>query len=597
MGSRNQPTAAQRQDAEFEATLSQLRTEVQSLEADVRDLHEQLVRIYDRLDQGAAGAGLNIQDLELPPPPPGRPIFERAVKKLFRGSARAVRGVLQAIHPTHVPVHTLHLVRDSREIAGIPTIGGEDEQGEIVISKPESLTLGRQCDVERLFAMESVDAAWVGETFAVRKGLDIRCGRDMLKDLSRIARKAGRPVIAKDLRIDSTAATQIELRPAGRIPAETVWMGGPYVLALPPTTRQAELRLRASLPPAKATSENSSSLVIIDRSLINGLVHRIGAILEACRSEGPTGIISLADPGMPGDRRLDALESSECLTASVGAVLHPSLHPAATVSILRSRAVTTLWAIGDSPQLIRVVRACIEDNPEIRVLWEPISHPQHQLTGASLVIARSEEDRQRLSEVLDGQSVAVAPTPILTTTEHRPTPDANPRHDVKLVLFADDLSPESRPEDAAAVARHLSDHQEIRVLVVGEGSLAGAVHDLGRLFNLESFEVREPTGDISQAVASADVLCLPHDSPLLTPAAAVALQCGVPIATVNGRGELHDAAKKAGLPLTCLGPPGDTRALSESVLTALQQARGPVSHRDVSRQTPAKQQLRALLSP
>ena len=103
----NDPTPDQGDNRRLRATVEQLRGEVRDLESDVRDLHEQLARIYDRLEQGSATSGLNLQDLELPPPLPGPPVFERVARKVFRTAAGAVRGVLNAVRPTHVPIHSL----------------------------------------------------------------------------------------------------------------------------------------------------------------------------------------------------------------------------------------------------------------------------------------------------------------------------------------------------------------------------------------------------------------------------------------------------------------------------------------------------------
>jgi glycosyltransferase involved in cell wall biosynthesis len=598
MGSGEQSTAGEKSGAEVSAKVEQLQGEVRQLEEDVRRLHEQLSLVYDRMQNGATTGGLDIGDLELAPPTPKGPILGRAARKVARASARVVRGVLKSLSPSHVPLHTLRLADEPEALDSLPTIGLGDDH-DVVIDGAAPVA-GRLQDLQRLFALESIDAAVLGETVIRRRGLPPQACRDD-RELARTAAASGRAVIVKDLDRRPGSDPELELQPSGLSGGEKVWHGGPYRVALPKDRRRAELRLRRHLPPGDGETRGSVELlVIVDEPLVNGLELRVGAVVAAAADRGLAPVLlSLAPPGQPGGRRLDAVDRLACRTMAPGATVHPAAHEAVIRSLCESGGPQLVWAIGDGPRLLRMIRICTEARPGLRVLWEPLGIPAAVPPEVGTLLARREGRYDQLSAAFPDTECVLAPTPV-ATSERKPPADESARDDpqMRTVLFAGDLCAESRPEDAVAAARQLRDHESVRVLMAGDGSMRSTVADLARMFQLENFGLVTAEAELEALVAGADVLCVNHESPFLTPAAAAALAWGTPIVAVDVPSELRDLARAVQHPLEIAGAPGDTGSFVRGILAALGRPRAPTCGSAIDAQTAAaRAALSALLRP
>ena len=440
-----QPTAAIR-DRETDAAVEQLRGEVRDLEDDVRRLHEQLARMHARLVPEPGAEELDISQLELAPPRPPRPLFERLVRKLARSAARFIRGAIRALSPSHDPIHRLRLVAGRHAAGTLPSIGAGDDV-DLIVDSPARLSEGRLSDLQLLFASEMIDAACLGCATIRRRTMPAWTGRDDLDGLHRAAIALRRAVVVKDLDMRPASTSDLGLRPAGLGGASHCWRGGPYLVAMPKDQRVAELPVCADLPPADLIPVVGGLLIVIDQPLVNGLERRVGAILEATPNRRGATIVSLAASGQPGGRRLDLLDGPDCRTMSLGATVNSTLFGAIASRIVQTGSFTDLWAIGEGPVLQRFVVSCAAASSTLRVIWEPLREPQQRFAQAAVTVARTAEDRRRWRARWPEHEVVLVPTPAGPTESFVPPAETSRRlPGTRVVLFADDLSPESRPE-------------------------------------------------------------------------------------------------------------------------------------------------------
>jgi glycosyltransferase involved in cell wall biosynthesis len=146
--------------------------------------------------------------------------------------------------------------------------------------------------------------------------------------------------------------------------------------------------------------------------------------------------------------------------------------------------------------------------------------------------------------------------------------------DAYLVLTVCDLEPAHRPEDVAAIARRLRNREDIHLLLIGQGSLAGSISDLAGYFELDRFTFAPPGHSVTEIVAACDcVLGTAEVDPWpVAIGAALALGRSVVATEIDGVRELVAAAN--GDRCTLL-PPGDVNGLAAAVVEALESQRKP----------------------
>ncbi len=146
--------------------------------------------------------------------------------------------------------------------------------------------------------------------------------------------------------------------------------------------------------------------------------------------------------------------------------------------------------------------------------------------------------------------------------------------DARLILTVCDLEPANRPSDVAAIARRLRHREDIYLLLIGQGSLAGSISDLAGYFELDRF-IFAPSGhSVTEIVAASDcVLSTAEVDPWpVSVGAALALGRSVVATEIDGVRELVAAAN--GDRCTLL-PPGDVNGLAAAVVEALGSQRKP----------------------
>ena len=146
--------------------------------------------------------------------------------------------------------------------------------------------------------------------------------------------------------------------------------------------------------------------------------------------------------------------------------------------------------------------------------------------------------------------------------------------DSRLVLAVCDLEPDHRPEDVAAVARRLRNRADIHVLLVGQGTLAGAVSDVAGYFALEQFTFAPPGHPLKDLIAMCDCLLSTAETDPWPESVAAALSLGrnVVATEIDGVRELCAAAD---FDRCALCAPGDVDALAAAVIDATDTNRAP----------------------
>ncbi len=146
--------------------------------------------------------------------------------------------------------------------------------------------------------------------------------------------------------------------------------------------------------------------------------------------------------------------------------------------------------------------------------------------------------------------------------------------DARLVLTMCDLEPTNRPADVAAIARRLRHREDIHMMLIGQGALAGSISDLAGYFELDRFVFAPPGHPVAELVAACDcVLSTAEVDPWpVSIGAALALGRSVVATEIDGVRELVAAAN--GDRCTLL-PPGDVNGLAAAVVEALETQRKP----------------------
>jgi glycosyltransferase involved in cell wall biosynthesis len=145
---------------------------------------------------------------------------------------------------------------------------------------------------------------------------------------------------------------------------------------------------------------------------------------------------------------------------------------------------------------------------------------------------------------------------------------------MRLVLAVCNLEPDHRPEDVTAVARRLRHLENIYVLLVGQGSLAGSISDLAGYFDLDRFSLAPAGHTLTELVAVSDCVLSTAELDPWPVAVGTALALGRRVVATEIDG-VRELAAAVGFDRCFLGPPGDVDALAAAVVDALDNQRKP----------------------
>lgn len=525
------------QQEENSRLLAAIEGEIDQLRQDLVGLHEKLGRILEEMSQ----ASDSVPDfgIALAPAAPRPPLLSRALARIRRMAARTLRGAVSLLHPCQERIRAL----DFREMQGsleLPAVEDLNCLG-------DTTEAGLLEDLRWLFALESVDAARVGDTLVLRpgeaSGIPISPGPELLESVE----SAGRPLVIREL--DAPPENSIEtkmLHPEGLGEVPARFGGGAYSVALPASTRKATLQLGLHGVESPAESRKFPWALLLGRELVCGLEHRV---FSALRTLGPGLVISSVETSLLGRRRLRELEDLGCETHDFGNVLHAAVRPGAALSALSFSGAAGLWALGGE-ELDAALSLIRGERPELRIF-------------------REDPEKRGLSV---GSESGIVLRPASGKDIFLPTPAAEPRgffgkergaaDGIRRLLIIDDLVAEARPEDAVLLADEFRrGGDSLRLVWVGEGPLVSRVDELRRLFGLENFQLISPAAfDLSQGAA--DLLCVLGESPYLPPAAAVAAQTGLPLLSVRGN-ELENFGDSESISFA--GAPGDISSMARAV--------------------------------
>jgi hypothetical protein len=569
----NKTSHLDRENRKLEHRLEKLQEQLKDLTDDNRDLHRQMTTVVDRLSVSATAAGdTGAPPLALPPPAPAEGLITRGFRKGLRMAAGAVRTLRRATDPGADMVRVLAAVTDPLPAKDLPIVG-EDILLDL-IGDTNPATIGA-LDLPWLFALEGIDAAWIqvpghgAEVLAARQDLYQTLHDHGLAGLAQAATVLGRAVIAKRLPCPSPPeGKEWLLRPAHLDDGSTVWRNASYLVGLPKNVRRAELRLNTTDPPVLPVRP-TDLFILISEPLVEGLEQRLATGLEAV-GDLSRMIVSLAPWTEAGTRRLKALSSIDNPVHDFGSILHPATWDTADRSLLQSASPTTLWAIGPGNTLDPLIDRARQVMPNLRVVGEAVDADNGPKT-ADTTIVRTEAQRNRLEGTPGIGALHLAPTPLMRSSAQS-TPEIRRTlgvpADATLVVVAGDLTASSRAEDAAAMARRLTQREDIWFRVVGRGPLGPAVNDLGRLFGLDRFSLSHTDHRLEDIVAAADVVCCLSRCEVLPPAAAIAVASGVPMVAPSS-GETSDLAESGIKGIHLGGTAGDTEALTVAVLEAI----------------------------
>ena len=257
----------------------------------------------------------------------------------------------------------------------------------------------------------------------------------------------------------------------------------------------------------------------------------------------------------------------------VGGFLEPVVYPSLVADVARAYKVQSILRIGVSLRLPSL------DEPRPVVVDLPIDRSE-VVDGADLTLALgggiAEAARGRGVETVD---VVPGPAPggDIPETEHL----AGVRsaygvpEDARLVLTVCDLEPTNRPEVVTAIARRLRHREDVYLLLVGQGSLAGSISDLAGYFELDRFTFAPPGHSPAELVAVCDcVLSTAEVDPWpVSIGTALALGRSVVATEIDGVREL---VADANGDRCSLRPPGDVNGLADAIVEALDTHRRPL---------------------
>ena len=297
----------------------------------------------------------------------------------------------------------------------------------------------------------------------------------------------------------------------------------------------------------------------------------IGAWLLRALSDDFRCIVFLAgDDG--GSALLRGLTELAERVYPVDRFLEPLVWPSLVTETVRAHEVRAILRVGASFEL-----PSFED-PEPVVADLPIDGSE-VLAGADVTLALG----RGIAEAADALGVVTrglvpGPSPGAEVPQKDLTANVRSAYGVpenaRLVLSVCDLEPSNRPEDVAAIAQRLRHREDIHLLLIGQGSLAGSISDLAGYFELDRFKFAPSGHSVMEIVAACDcVLSTAEVDPWpVSIGAALALGRSVVATEIDGVRELVAAAN--GDRCTLL-PPGDINGLAAAVIEALESQRKP----------------------
>lgn len=599
----------------LEAEVAALRGAVADLGADVLDLHNQLDRLVsscERLLAGAAGGG------ELVRRPSGgaagslRRTGRKALKRVVESLRRLGSGGGREDRPPKLELElevAADAVRRAPRLAVVLAVSGDpaaaevptalrrqtDPELEIVLwneSAGRAVVHGRGAEPADLDAPDraalagTLAAEWVAETDTVPSKLEAT-----VVELCRwTLASEGLPLVVE---VDGGTS-----RPRVRWRVEPVasWAGA----AAPPRNDLAKAVGGRDWHPVVATGRASVPVgggrAYLTRPGRRGrLSHEVaplaGVVQPFAGDDARPAVLVLSSAGDGGrlaawllraaaaELRPVVLLVGEAATSPVrealaslapevypaGAWLEPAVAPSLAADLVRARGIRTVLRIGGPVELpgLGEARPVVVDWP---------LEPDHVAPGADRVLAVG-EDIARRARAAGLETVDLVPSPELPGEPPDPARLAAVRaaygiaDDVRLVLALCDLEPDRRPEDVAAVAWRLRDRDDVRVLLVGRGSLAGTVSDIAGHLGLERFSFAPPGHPPAELVAACDCVLSTSERDPWPLAVAAALALGRPVVACGVDGVRELTAAAGGRSALC--PPGDVDALARAVSEAL----------------------------
>jgi len=276
-----------------------------------------------------------------------------------------------------------------------------------------------------------------------------------------------------------------------------------------------------------------------------------------------------AEDGSPLSRALTELGAR---VYPIDGFLEPEVRPSLVADLVRANRAQTMIRVGGGIEVPRF------DESRPRVVDLPL-HRCDVAADADLVLALGRDIAEAASKLgVATMDLVPGPTPTGGVPVAEELAGIRSAYGVsdeaRLVLAVCDLEPAHRPEDVTAVARRLRRLDDVAVLLVGQGSLAGSISDLAGYFELDRFSLAPPGHSLTELAAVSDcVLCTAEIDPWpVAVGTALALGRSVVATEIDGVREL---AAAAGFDRCVLCPPGDVDALAAAVTEALDTHRRP----------------------
>jgi glycosyltransferase involved in cell wall biosynthesis len=598
--------------AELEAEIGVLRESVSDLAAGNLELHNQLARLASACERVLAGAGAEIGRGGRPAGSPS--LLERAGRRALRGAADAVRRLARPaaaapaaplgldLRPADAPAEraprvavVLRTDADPEAAELPPALAGQSDPALVVAVWSE--TAGRAVLHSRGAEPEVVAAP---DRAAVAAATGAELVADLTTPLPRL-----HPTVVERCRW-AAASEGLPLRVVeGAGPG---WRRGWELLPVEAWTagRTASTSRLVKLVggPGWGAPEGAGAPVIgaaagrcyLPAPDLDGtLVHRV-APLRAVVSAPPVGddrpavaivtpaagaevaawlarslaadyrctvVLTAADDGSAAVRGLTELVW-RCYP--IAGFLEPAVWPSLVADLARAQGVRAVIRVGDAPG----PPTGSEGRPPVVDL--PL-RPADVGDGADLVLAVGRDI---------GEAARARGLPTLDLTPAVIPAGSPPRADglsgvrsaygvpegARLVLAFGALEPVGRPEDVAAVARRLAHRHDLHLLLVGRGSLAGAVSDLAGYLELERFTLAPPGHALADLMASCDCLLATAEEDPWPVGVATALALGRPVVATDVDG-VRELVAAAGDPRSVLCRPGDLEAMAAALFGVL----------------------------
>lgn len=312
------------------------------------------------------------------------------------------------------------------------------------------------------------------------------------------------------------------------------------------------------------TAETDGRPAVIVTTTLSGAT--VAAWLQRELGNAFRFVVMIVDSEESGGSAIRAITDLGAMVYPIAGFLEPQVHPWVVADVLRAAGAGVVLRI-DTPVDLQVVSG---DRPFVIDL--PF-HSDEVCGAADIVLALGGEiaDRARNREI---ETVDLVAAPDLSGSEPNAEARAGLRaaynvpEGAQLVLTYGDLTPDRRPEDAAAVARRLRRREDVFFLMIGQGPLAGTVSDMAAYFGLDRFVISPAGHSMIDLVGACDCVLSPaeEDSWPVAVAAGLALGRSIVATDIDGVRELVAAADGDRCTLC---QPGDVDALAAAVADGL----------------------------